>query len=196
MNLQNSEFCSFVRHNRFLLDKVNSTLIEKMQEDYDNISLQDYEEYHYDRRSGGWKALHYLMDKGLTKSPREGFAFYPRYGCSYDCVDFSSVQIVCENIHRAGGIAILAHPGVSVKEPELAVFTKEVIRLISYGADGIECYYPTHTKEITRVCLEICKERGLCITSGSDCHGNFGTAKIGEPGTPISLIHLGAEKKL
>ncbi|MDD3172245.1 MAG: PHP domain-containing protein [Herbinix sp.] len=190
INLQDKEFCSFVKRNRILLDTVNSMLIEKMQADYDCISVSDYNAYTYDRTKGGWKALHYLVEKGLTTSLREGFALYPRYGCTYDCVDFPSVQTVCQNIHKAGGKAVLAHPGVTVKEADITVFENEVLRLISYGIDGIECYYPTHTEEITKICLQVCKNHNLLITTGSDCHGEFGTAEVGEMNIPISMLNL------
>lgn len=190
MDLQNEEFRNFVEQNRILLDTVNSLLIKKMQVDYDCISVSDYKKYTYDRSKGGWKALHYLMEKELIHTLREGFAFYPRYGCTYDCVNFLSVEAVCQYIHKAGGKAILAHPGVTVKEEDLNKFEQEVRRLISYGADGIECYYATHTEEITRICLNICEEHDLLITCGSDCHGNFGNAKVGETNTPIHKLKL------
>ncbi|HWT26716.1 MAG TPA: PHP domain-containing protein [Mobilitalea sp.] len=190
MDGNNKEFKDFVNRNRVKLDTVNSMLIEKMQNDYDNISVADYSNYSYDRTKGGWKALHYLMDKGLTNSLREGFAFYPRYDCTYKCVDFLSVEEVCGYIHLAGGKAVLAHPGVSIKEEDIAVFEKEVRCYVSYGVDGIECYYPTHTQEITAVCLKICNEQDLLITCGSDCHGTFGFAEVGETNTPIHKLNL------
>lgn len=190
MDLENEEFCAFVDRNHRLLDHVNSMLIEKMQEDYDNISYPDYLNYSYDRTGGGWKALHYLMDRGLTNSLREGFAFYPQYECTYKKVDFLSVREVCEYIHKAGGKAILAHPGVTVKEKEPSIFEAEVRRLVSYGADGIECYYATHTEDITEICLRICREQDLLITCGSDCHGKFGFAEVGETKTPIGKLNL------
>lgn len=190
IDLEDAEFCDFVERNRLLLDRVNSMLIEKMQQDYSNITYSDYMEYTYDRTKGGWKALHYLMDRGITGSLRDGFPFYPRYDCTYQKVDFLSVREVCEYIHKAGGKAVLAHPGVTVKEKELLIFEKEVHRLVSLGPDGIECYYPTHTKEITEICLRICRERNLLITCGSDCHGGFGTAEVGETNTPLRLLNL------
>ena len=190
MDLKNKEFLDFVHQNRTKLDTVNSMLIEKMQEDYVNISVTDYMNYTYDRAKGGWKALHYLMEKGLTDSLREGFAFYPKYNCTYQCVNFLSVEEVCRYIHNAGGKAVLAHPGVSIKEEDIHIFKKELLRFISYGLDGIECYYPTHKNDITAICLQICKEQDLLITCGSDCHGTFGFAEVGQTNTPISKLNL------
>jgi len=190
VDLTNQEFVNFVNRNWSMLNAVNSMLIEKMQADYSNLSMEDYLEYRYDRTKGGWKALHYLMDQGIISHLREGFPYYIKYECTYDKVDFLSVGEVCEYIHKAGGKAVLAHPGVSIKEPDLHLFEKELRRLINCGADGLECYYATHSKEITDICLSICNEQDLLITCGSDCHGSFGSAQVGQTRTPISKLKL------
>jgi DNA polymerase III alpha subunit len=70
VDLNKKDFVSFVKQNRIYLDTVNSKLIERMEKDYENISLADYNDYHYDRTKGGWKALHYLFKKGLTSNLR------------------------------------------------------------------------------------------------------------------------------
>ena len=191
MNLSDKEFCLFVKRNRTLLDDVSVKLIEKMQADFKSISMSDYLNFSYDRKKGGWKALHYLRDKGLTKSLKEGLVFYQTYNCSYDCVDFPSVSLTAQHIHNAGGKAILAHPGEVNKETDINLFAKEVLKLISYGLDGIECYYPTHTNDITDTCLEICKDKDLLITAGSDCHGDFGRTEVGELGITVGQLKLG-----
>jgi len=191
MNLSDKEFCLFVKRNRTLLDDVSVKLIEKMQEDFKSISLSDYLSFSHDRKKGGWKALHYLYSKGLTKSLKEGINFYQYYNRSFDCVDFPSVSLAAQYIHNAGGKAILAHPGEVIKETDINLFAKEVLKLISYGLDGIECYYPTHTNDITDVCLEICKDRDLLITAGSDYHGDFGRTEVGEMGITVGQLKLG-----
>ncbi len=190
IDLEDNNFRQFVQKNRALLDSVNSMLIEKMQYDYDCISYEEYNQYQYDRTKGGWKALHYLLDKGITKNLFQGFAYYTQYGCSYACVDFPSVETVCHYIHKAGGKAVLAHPGVTYKEENINLFKDKVMHLLDYGLDGIECYYPKHREEVTKACLAICRERDLLITTGSDCHGTFGNAAVGETKIPITQLYL------
>lgn len=190
INLKDVAFSSFVKGNRKRLDTVNSKLIEKMEKDVPTVSMSDYEAYRYDRRKGGWKALHYLMEKGFTVTLREGLAYYAKYECDYDCVDFPSIQTVCEQIHKAGGKAVLAHPGVSITEKDPVSFKNKLEELVDYGLDGIECYYMTHTEEITKLCLTLCEERDLIVTAGSDCHGSFGKADIGDVNIPIRQLRL------
>ncbi len=43
--------------------------------------------------------------------------------------------------------------------------------LNNHKIDGIECYYTTFTEEQHRKVLNICKERNLLISGGSDYHG-------------------------
>lgn len=92
-------------------------------------------------------------------------------------------------IREAGGIAVIAHPYWDISAPH------EVDDLIrSLNADGVETYYPTHTKEQTEHLLELCAELDLVPTASSDYHGpthktfaEFGaydTYGLGEPQVP------------
>lgn len=191
IDFKNKAFMEFVHNNRCYLNAINTNLIDKMQADYKEITMEDYLEFPHDRRKGGWKALQYLMQKGLTKSAREAFKFYEKYDCQYSSVGFPSVGEAIRQIHSAGGKAVLAHPGVTLKGLAVEEFQTEFLRLIAYGVDGVECYYPTHTSEITGICLKVCKERHLLITSGSDCHGTFGGAEIGGLGIKMEQLKLG-----
>lgn len=190
VNLEDKEFCDVIKQSRILLEKVNIKLIEKMQHDYNCITLSDYLNFTYDKRKGGWKALHYFIEKGLAKSLFEGFMLYSKYEHSYNCVQFPSIKLACQYIHNAGGKAILAHPGKVIKETNIDDFKNEVLRTVNLGIDGIECYYPSHAKDITNVCLEICEDRNLLITCGSDCHGEFEDTEIGEMNIPIEKLKL------
>ena len=191
INLEDKEFCNFIKQNRALLDQVNTKLIEKMQQDYDCITLSDYLNYTYDRRKGGWNTLHYLLERGVTKDLFEGFMVYSKYENYHNCVNFPSIEVACQYIHNAGGKAVLSHPGKVIKETDIDNFRSELLKIADLGIDGIECYYPTHTEAITKVCLEICEDRNLLITCGSDCHGEFQATDIGEMNIPIEKLKLG-----
>jgi predicted metal-dependent phosphoesterase TrpH len=71
-----------------------------------------------------------------------------------------------ELIHEAGGVAVIAHPYWDISAPH------EVDDLIrSLDPDGVETFYPPHTKEQTAHLLDLCKELGLVPTASSDYHG-------------------------
>ncbi len=178
---EDEAFARFVRMEGALLEDVNRQLIEKLSADYPCITLQDYDAFTYDRRLGGWKALHYFIHKGLSSTLQAGFAVYARYHHDYGCVPFPGVAEVCRAIHQAGGKAILAHPGRVIPATTKGELISVIRRLHKLGLDGLECYYPSHSPWVTEACLCYCHEHGLWITGGSDCHGSFESTKIGDP---------------
>jgi len=108
-------------------------------------------------------------------------AFVPR--------TWPTAEQAIELIREAGGIAVIAHPYWDISEP------REVDDLIrSLKADGVETYYPTHSKEQTEHLLELCSDLDLVPTASSDYHGpthktfaKFGaydTYGLGEPEVP------------
>ena len=69
-----------------------------------------------------------------------------------------------ELIHQAGGLAVMAHPGLNR--------TDEIISdLVSAGLDGIECFHTKHSTKMSERYLEIAEKHHLLVTGGSDCHG-------------------------
>lgn len=86
-------------------------------------------------------------------------------------------------IHEAGGVAVMAHPGLNKCD--------EVIpELVKAGLDGIECYHTKHTNNTAAHYLNITKQYGLLVTGGSDCHGlSKGKPLIGGIKLPIHYVH-------
>lgn len=69
-----------------------------------------------------------------------------------------------ELIHQAGGLAVMAHPGLNR--------TDEIIPdLVAAGLDGIECFHTKHSTVMSERYLEIAEKHHLLVTGGSDCHG-------------------------
>ena len=98
-----------------------------------------------------------------------------------------------ELIHDAGGVAVVAHPYWDVKDPDqVRDLVESLVRDV--GLDGIETFYPPHTAEQTKHCLELCEEFGLVPTASSDFHGPthktfsrwgaYDTYGLGEPQVP------------
>ena len=184
-------FADFLSHTRFMLDESGVRLVDLMSVDYKSFSVADYMDFTYDRSLGGWKALHYLMEKGITATLKEGVRYYARYGMKYEQAGYPTIAAVAYRIKAAGGVSVLAHPGVVIGTDDIGSFTKELNRMIGYGLDGLECYYPTHTDEVTQACLRYCTDNGLMITAGSDCHGVFGNARVGQTKTTPARLALG-----
>ncbi len=191
VNLSDPTFIKFSKDNNAMLEDVNIQLVKKLEKEYDCISLTEYINYQFTKEKGGWKLLYYLVSKGLSKDLTDGFKYYALYNHSYNCVNFPKISTTCSLIHQAGGKAILAHPGRVIKYGNIQEFEEEVYSLLPFGLDGIECYYPSHSTEITNKCLDICRKNNLLITAGSDCHGIFEATQIGEMEISLEQLNLG-----
>lgn len=70
-------------------------------------------------------------------------------------------------VKKSGGLVFLPHVF------EYRENSRKVLNYIltNFKIDGIECFYTTFSKEQTEEVLNICKERKLYISGGSDYHG-------------------------
>jgi len=80
-------------------------------------------------------------------------------------------------IHQAGGVAVLAHPGLNRTDAVIP-------GMIEAGMDGIECFHVKHSAATAGLYLKLAERYGLLVTGGSDCHGMskgkplMGTVKV------------------
>jgi predicted metal-dependent phosphoesterase TrpH len=81
------------------------------------------------------------------------------------------VDEIVATAHRAGGLAVLAHPGRSKGVYAIPATEQDVAALAAIGLDGIEVFYPTHSAEQRALYLELAKRHKLLVTGGSDSHG-------------------------
>ena len=90
-----------------------------------------------------------------------------------------SVEEVLNEIHDAGGIAVLAHPGKFNNFDEIDKYQ-------AMGLDGVEVWSPFNTDEQTEMLQQLCKKKKLLMTGGSNFHGIYGekTVTLGAYSTP------------
>lgn len=85
---------------------------------------------------------------------------------------FPDPREVIEEIHGAGGIAVIAHPGLYNNFDLIDELIKEEL------IDGIEVYHPNNTEAQQKQLLELCEKNDLLVTGGSDFHGSFNVKPI------------------
>ena len=71
---------------------------------------------------------------------------------------------------RAGGLAVLAHPGRSKGLYAIPATADDIGALAAAGLHGVEVFYPTHTAEQRAFYFELARRHGLLVTGGSDSH--------------------------
>lgn len=85
-------------------------------------------------------------------------------------------------IHAAGGLAVLAHPGISRSDRLIAPLTEA-------GLDGLECFHTKHSAAASEHYVNLARHHRLLITGGSDCHGlNKGRPLIGTMRLPFDYF--------
>jgi predicted metal-dependent phosphoesterase TrpH len=87
------------------------------------------------------------------------------------------VELVLKIIQQSGGVPILAHPAINLKEEENFIIDD----LIHLGLAGLEVYTSHHTPQNEKFYQKYCNEKSLIYTCGSDFHGYFKPkVKLGE----------------
>lgn len=175
-------------HNRRLLEETDERAIGILSEEGWPVSIKEYRAYVYDPRRGGFKALFYLIDKGLCRDVKDFFSriFIKKRGLDFPV--FPSIEETVATLHKAGGVALLAHAASHFHGPGLAR-TLEAVG--EKPLDGFECYHPAHSKEDTKTLLAYCQQHHKLISGGSDCHGRFVDGRIiGHPDIHESEIRL------
>jgi 3',5'-nucleoside bisphosphate phosphatase len=122
-------------------------------------------------QAGFCKSLDEAFDRFLKKNKP---AWVPKFK--------TSASDAIALIHQAGGVAVMAHPGLNR--------TDDIIPdLVAAGLDGIECFHSKHSTAAAEHYLMLADQHRLLVTGGSDCHGmNKGKPLIGTIKLPYEHI--------
>jgi 3',5'-nucleoside bisphosphate phosphatase len=117
-----------------------------------------------------------LLERGYADSVEDAFRRY-LVPCNVPKSYWSIAEAIAE-IHRIGGVAVLAHPTSISKDPD--TLGPIIAALQLSGLDGIEVYnnmgWPLEIEFLRRTALD----RGLLMTAGSDFHGIEEGLEIGK----------------
>ena len=79
------------------------------------------------------------------------------------------VPYIIDIIHKAGGLAVMAHP-------KLVTSDEYVVEMLAYDFDGMEVYHTKHNDDDVKRYKTLAIKHNLFITGGSDYHGIPGKA--------------------
>lgn len=150
-------------------------IVYNMSKDYPQMSLEDYRAFEYPKEKGGWKYLYYAVAKGAARTYEEANStIFSKYAMPNHLSDFGEcgMQDFCKLVKQANGVPVLAHPGYLYRQDPDG-FVAILKEMKACGVEGVECYYPSHSKEITETCVDFCRRNDMRITAGCDCHGEF-----------------------
>ena len=134
-----------------------------------NIRLDESKIFDRNGTVGRMHIAKQLIAKGHCQTVTEAFERYLgerglAYVPSKRMTPLEGVKLIKE----AKGLATIAHPLLFMKR---GVLEDLIGGLKTYGLDGLEVYYPTHTPaDVTRL-AEIARKHRLIATGGTDYHG-------------------------
>jgi hypothetical protein len=112
-----------------------------------------------------------MIAGGWALDFREAFEKYLGNGRpAYVAKERLSISDAIGLIHRAGGLAVLAHPGGGCPRERIAT-------LASLGLDGVEVLHPSHSWDDSRRLDAWASELDLVRSGGSDWHGSSDAAR-------------------
>jgi predicted metal-dependent phosphoesterase TrpH len=187
INLKDSALLEVLDDNWHKLTRVDDQSIAALIEAGYEISWEEYRAYENDPTRGGWKALNFMIDRGICRDVND---FYERLFVGDMALEYPSFIAPDEAvriIHGAGGTVICAHPGHSTGGGSADLLEK----LVDCGVEGLECYSPYHDEATIRHYLDFSRRRDLLVTAGSDCHGGFVGRPLGTPEAYVRDLRLG-----
>ena len=111
-----------------------------------------------------------IVEKGFAESVADAFARYVGVGASAYVTRYRPAQArAIDVIHRAGGVAVMAHPRYWTSDPD--TLKAGLAHLKDMGLDGVEAEYQANAPEETILHLRTAYALGLAVTAGSDFHG-------------------------
>lgn len=117
-DFENARLMGIIREARACMDAMSDRLLARMRADFPALDAAEYADFQRDVSLGGWKLLHYLMEKGVTRAMTEGMRFYAQYGVTYGAGRLSPRERSDRGHPRRRGKAVLAHPGVTLARAE------------------------------------------------------------------------------
>ena len=141
-----------------------------------------------------------VVETGAVEEMQEVFDRYladggPAYVPKYAVDPVAAVEL----IRGAGGVAVVAHPGLysarSRADGTRGMEDEVIEAMAGAGMAGIEADHPVHTDEERARFRDLARGLGLVVTAGSDFHGEAKDLSLGESTTPRDRVERLRERR-
>jgi predicted metal-dependent phosphoesterase TrpH len=170
MDVTNESFLSFLTSQQNARAYRNIQLIERLAELNIHVTIEEILAHTptLEGRAASIGRPHFaqaLIRRGLVGSMREAFDVYlAGKGTAFVSIPRIKPEEAIAQIRAAGGLAVLAHPGIYHND-------EYVKQILDYGIDGIEAYHSDHSPEEEARYAALAEEYEIVTTAGSDFHG-------------------------
>lgn len=125
-----------------------------------------------------------LVERGIAATYRDAWSdlIGDAHIARLDLPHWPGIAETAEAIHHAGGIAILAHPGLIRDLGRI----ENIMRL---GLDGLEANHPHLDPNLAKPLIALAKKKKWLMSAGSDSHQNPKHSSLGEWTLDLSLLN-------
>jgi len=159
-------------------------LIGKMREIGLDITADEYDETAGKCSSGDSPLLRLLMRKHYVRDIADYKEKFGRINYEDNTTYSPGVFRVIEEIHKAGGIAAIAHPAGNEQTGIVSLGEPEIKEMVKHGLDGVEVFHELNSAGRRELYLQMAARHNLLVTGGSDSHGLAGERPLGSHGCP------------
>lgn len=184
IDIENNDLKELIRKGKILRRQKLETRIKYLKEEW-NINLTEEELNWLYTRTTVVKThfANILVNRGLAEDNLSAMRKYLD-ACKTGNTRFDGIEAISV-IKKSGGIPVWAHPlgGEGEEHSSKEVFLEKLDKMISYGIQGLECYYSRYSMYEIEFLVNIAKKCNLYITGGSDYHGKNKDIPIGKLNT-------------
>lgn len=174
-NLTAEKYPTAEERNKIELSRIYKKCIE-FNIEVPNTILDDYDPTMYTS-----KYLHSILTKNDSnrriidnEAWENSNIFYRKYMSNPESIFYVDMDDILPDFNEASSIVKAA--GGLVFIPHIYEYRENAEKILNYilnnyQIDGIECYYTTFTKEQNQYLLNLCKEKNIFMSGGSDYHG-------------------------
>lgn len=135
--------------------------------------------------------IKYMVELNVISSVDEGKLFFGNIYSEWKS-ELPNPEKCFEAIHRAGGVAILAHPlFLGLNKEDLKTLLLQLKRM---GLDGIEINHPDQSEEYRNMLRGYAQELCFLTSGGSDYHGKPNHAPLSTPDSDTVVPYEVVEK--
>lgn len=159
------------------------TMVDALAAEGFEVALDDVLRFARGASVGRPHVARALAEKGLVRDSDDAFTRLIGKGrpC-YVAKDSRTPAEVVSVIRDAGGLAVLAHPGITRIDDAIPA-------LVAEGLSGIEAYHSEHTPDQAERYAALARRFGLLVTGGSDYHGpGLAYAELGSADVPPAAV--------
>lgn len=153
--------------------KRNPRIIKKLNELGFDITLNEVNTFCGPGQIGRPHIARVMLAKGFVPSLDHAFDNYLGKGkpAYVDKLRFSCQETIT-TIIKAGGVPVLAHPGLIPTTKENPIH-RLISELAEMGLMGLEVYHTDHSPEQITLFKRLALQKGLIATGGTDFHGSL-----------------------